>query len=177
MSDEEEKDQVAAPPVAVAPRQITETYAYHPADDSTPDLYLATDVVARYDVLPARWLGDTSALEFSISSEGIQKPVRIYTNGIMGILGDGVKRLRIARKQGIESIPVQVLPDHMRRMISERGAAQVDPDLAIWVDAHLWQHADHDVSRKVVGGGPSMGVAPNRYVRCVCSCGARWKEG
>lgn len=177
MSDEETEDQVTAPPVTVAPRTITETYAYHPADDITPDLYLPTEVVARYDVNPTAHGPHYFNLEQDIAANGIQKPVRIYTNGIMGILGDGTQRVRMAQKLGIESIPVQVLPDHLRRMLTQRGSAQVDPDLAIWIDAHLWQHADHDVSRKVVGGGPSMGVTPNKYIRCTCSCGASWKEG
>jgi hypothetical protein len=175
MSDEE--PEVVVPPVDVPPRQITETYAYHPADDTSPDLYLPTEVVARYDVSPTRHRPHYFDLERDITDNGILKPVRIYTNGVMGILGDGTQRVRIAQRVGIESIPIQVLPDHLRRMLTQRGAAQLDPDLAIWVEANLWQHAEHEVSRKVVGGGPSMGVTPNRYIRCTCSCNATWKEG
>ena len=132
-------------------RTITSTYAYYPAN-SKKDLMVDTDIIAKYEVNPARHpLPIDANLEWDIKQHGIKIPLQIYTNGSVGTLGDGNHRLRIARKLGIKKVPVQFIPD-------------------------LWAHESHAVTRHIIGGNSMSSVKANRWIKCECSCGARWKE-
>jgi hypothetical protein len=98
--------------------------------------------------------------------------VLIYTDGIFAKLGDGHHRLKIASEHGIATIPVQVIPDSMRRATQR---VVLEPELEAWVIDNLWIHETHDVVRRIIGSRQG-GVLSNAYSRCDCSCGANWKE-
>jgi hypothetical protein len=154
-------------------RQITVTYAYHPAG-LTPDLELPTAVVARYQVTPSLVMRKpvSPTLSNSVTTSGFLTPVRIYTDGVFGVLGDGHHRLKIATIQGIPTMPVQVIPDILRRA---QHRIALEPELANWVEGNLWIHETHQVTRRGVGQR-KPGHFGNAYTRCDCSCGANWKE-
>ena len=157
-------------------RVITSTYAYHPADD-IPDLYLPTEVVKRYHVAEmAHRLKIDPTLEWDIKQNGVLKPLKLYTNGINGVLGDGNHRLRVAVKLGIEELPVQILPDSLRRMSSQRGYPPLDSITKDWATDWLWSHTEHTVTRHIIGGKSAGGISPHLFKRCECSCGAKWRE-
>lgn len=161
---------------AMTARTITTTYAYHPADDK-PDLYLPTDVAARYHVVEtAHRLRIDPTLEWDIKQKGVLKPLKLYTNGVSGILGDGNHRLRIAVKLGLDELPVQVLPDSLRRMSSQRGYPTLDAVTKEWAADWLWSHAEHTVTRHIIGAKSTGGIDPHLFKRCTCSCGASWRE-
>jgi hypothetical protein len=154
-------------------RRITTTYAYHPASDE-PDLELPTSVVGYYLVSPGM-VGRrpiAAALQSSISAQGVLSPVKIYTDGVFAKLGDGHHRLKIASSQGIPTMPVQVIPDAMKRSLNR---VALEPELAAWIEGNLWIHETHEVSRRLVGQRKT-GLMGNAYTMCECSCGAQWKE-
>lgn len=160
-----------------APRQIMTTYAYHPANNEA-DLFLPTDIVGRYVTGPRVPLrGNFDALRQSMSLDGVLEPLRIRTNGIFGILADGHSRHRLAIQMGIEELPIQVIPDSLRRVSAQYGHPVLDETLAAWVAENLWRHLDHEVTRHRIGKQTGMAITPNIYLKCVCSCGATWKEG
>lgn len=157
---------------------ITSTYAYHPATEE-PDLVVPTEVVAHYwTQRPGPLRGDFAPLEFALKTEGVQKPLRIATDGQWAVLIDGHSRLRIARKLGIIELPIQVVPDNLRRMPMKYGRAALEPVVAEWVSANIRVHVDHEVLRRRVGAKMSSGGIPDTslYLRCECSCGSKWKE-
>jgi hypothetical protein len=158
-------------------RRITATYAYHPAEMKA-DLTIPTDAVAHYAThRPGPLRGDFQPLEFSIRNDGVRQPLRIATDGVWGVLTDGHHRLRIARQLGVKKLPVQVVPDNMRRMSYKYGRAALEPFLAEWIPEHLWVHTTHEVIRRRVGSpSPAGGIVSSTYLRCDCSCGANWKE-
>lgn len=159
------------------PRIITVTYAYHPADN-TPDLELPTDVLLRY--YPAQIdhrLHTVPALELDIKENGIVKPLQLRTNGVLGLMTDGHQRLQIAVKLGIKKLPIQILPDSLRRVQSRGGYPPLSGELLEWVKQNLWVHEGHVVSRHYVGTDSGAGIPGNRYAKCECSCKAYWKEG
>ena len=158
-------------------RRITATYAYHPGE-VVADLTVPTDVVAHYAThRPGPLRGNFQALEFSITNDGIQVPLRIATDGVWGVLIDGHHRLRIAQQSGVKKLPIQVVPDNMRRMSYKYGRAALEAHLTEWVPEHLWAHDTHEVTRRIVGNRSSAGGIPaSMYVRCDCCCGANWKE-
>jgi hypothetical protein len=158
-------------------RIINSTYAYHPADDTTPDLTMPISAVAHYKVerAPHTRAIDPS-LEFDISANGVLFPLRIHTNGLFGLLSDGNHRLRIAEKLGIKELPVQVLPDNLARKQSKVGFPTLEPVLKEYVEDWLWVHADHQLTRTIAVVGTSGGIMPNQYVKVKCECGAYWRE-
>lgn len=160
-------------------RVIQGTYAYYPASNKF-DLKVDVSVMEKYAVEPApRTLAIDPILEQDIQQNGIKFPLKVYTNGIMGTIGDGNQRLRIAKKLGIKKVPVQLIPDNFRRLATRNvsGHTALDPVLSEWVEKNLWAHENHEVSRHVIGGGNSgSAIRPNKYVKCVCSCKATWKE-
>jgi len=157
-------------------RIITATFAYHPPDDK-PDLKMDIDKVALYYLpTPDRSRLNNDNLEWDIKKNGIRTPVKIYTNGLQGYLRDGSHRLMVARKLKLKKLPVQVIPDNFKHIHTQRGFPQLDPELKEWVQANLFKHDDHQVERHIFGGGPGAGVSPAKFVRCRCSCKARWKE-
>jgi len=160
-------------------RVIQGTYAYHPANNKC-DLKVDVNIVAKYAVEPSpRTIPIDPELEWDIKKNGIMFPLKIYTNGLMGTIGDGNQRLRIAKKLGIKKVPVQFIPDNFRRLATRAvsGHPALDPVLSEWVERNLWAHENHEVSRHVIGGGNSASsIRPNKYVKCVCSCKAEWKE-
>jgi hypothetical protein len=159
-----------------APSVISATYAYHPADE-TPDLYVLTEVLKRYHVAHiAHRPAIDPPLEWDIKQRGVLKPLRLYTNGTFGILGDGNHRLRIALKLGIDKLPVQILPDNFKRMASQKGYPMLEPVVEAWVKENLWSHSDHTVTRHIIGGESSGGIKASKFIKCVCSCDATWKE-
>jgi hypothetical protein len=159
------------------PRRITATYAYHPADD-VPDLVLPTEVIGHYvttsSQIPLR--GHFGALEHSLATNGVLQPLRIHTDGVSGVLTDGHHRYRIGAKLNITEMPLQVIPDNMRRMSARYGRPALEPHLAEWVIANLWSHDGHDPVRHKVGDRSTGGTFSNSYLRVVCSCGSTWKE-
>lgn len=160
-----------------AARRITATYAYHPAD-IVADLTLPIDAVAHYAThRPGPLRGNFAPLEFSIRNDGVQQPLRIATDGVWAVLIDGHHRLRIAQELGVKKLPVQVVPDNMRRMSYKYGRAALEPILAEWIPENLWAHTTHEVIRRIVGSRSAAGGIPaSTYLRCDCSCGANWKE-
>lgn len=154
-------------------RRITTTHAYHPASQEL-DLELPVGVVQHYQVaLPLIPQGPVSPdLDASIRASGVLTPVHIYTDGVFAVLKDGHHRLQSAILQGLATIPVQVIPDSMKR---ETNQVALEPELAAWVETNLWAHEDHDVDRRVIGQRQG-GTLGNSYMICVCSCGAGWKE-
>jgi ParB-like nuclease domain len=156
---------------------IVRVYGYHPPDEVTPDLWLPTEVAAHYHVanMDHRRPIDPP-LEADIREKGILFPLTIYTNGQHALIGDGNHRVRIAIKLGLEKVPVQVLPDNLRRKASRCGHPVLEPVLNAWVQEHLWPHHDHEVFRRVIGGKAAGGIEPNRFANCRCSCNARWRE-
>lgn len=157
-------------------RTITTTYAYYPATDE-PDLVLPTDVVKRYHVTEmAHRLSIDPSLEWDIKQNGVLHPLKLYTNGANAVLGDGNHRVRIAVKLGIEELPLQILPDSLRRMSSQQGYPPLDEQIKEWAEDNLWLHGDHDIVRHIIGGKSAGGINPHLFKRCVCSCGARWRE-
>lgn len=165
-------DKTLTEPSAPA-RRITTTYAYRPAD-ATPDLILPTAVVGHY-VLPPHGpvRGDFSHIEHSLADVGVQSPVRIHTDGVFAVLTDGHTRYRLCSKLNIPSMPVQVVPDSMVRMPLTFGRPVLEPELKEWVDGHLWAHDGHEVIRHKIGERDQF---QNSFIKCACSCGARWKE-
>lgn len=157
-------------------RTITSTYAYHPGDDKA-DLKVATDIIAKYEVAPIPHARAIDAqLEWDISQNGIVSPLKLYTNGAVATLGDGNHRIRIAQKQKIKKVPVQFIPDNFRRLqTSISGHPALDPSLTEWVRENLWLHESHVITRWFIGGGVGS-IAPSKFMRCHCSCGATWKE-
>jgi hypothetical protein len=168
------KTKTPTPPVVDPNRRILTTYAYHPGD-ATPDLVLPTAIVGHYVIAPPRGpiRGDFSALEHSIAEVGVQSPVRIHTDGVFAVLTDGNSRHRLATKLDIVDMPVQVIPDNLRRMPLPYGRPVLEPELKEWVQGHLWAHDEHEVFRRQVG---TPGMLKNAFLKCSCSCGARWKE-
>lgn len=96
---------------------------------------LPTDLVARYravdrEVIPAPdWVVDTpshlDALAASVAEEGIKVPLELRFNASFGFL-DGNHRLAVARRLGLEVVPVTVIEvddafraDHGRPMRAE----------------------------------------------------------
>lgn len=160
---------------------ITSTYAYRPADAKKPDLLVPTSVVKRYAfsnpaMAAARKRHADHGLEWDIQQNGILFPLIIYTNGTSGLLGDGYLRLGIAEKMGIKKLPVQIHPNNFKRIHTENGFPSLEPKVAAWVNKHLLSHADHEVTRHLIGGGGSAGISPTKWIRCECSCAASWKE-
>src|SRR5882762_1724038 len=154
-------------------RRITITYAYHPADDAA-DLELPTSVVNYYQVsqgMVGRRPVDP-ALVASIKADGVQDPVLIYTDGIFAKLGDGHHRVKIAVEHGVATIPVQVIPDSMKRATQR---VVLEPELEAWVTENLWIHETHEVTRRIIGNLQG-GTLSNSYTKCECSCNASWKE-
>jgi hypothetical protein len=160
-------------------RTITATYAYHPSSDFKADLKVDTDIISKYEVgpLPHSRAIDPN-LEQDIKINGIKRPLKIYTNGLVATLGDGNQRIRIARKLGIKKVPVQIVPDNFRRSATRSlgGHPRLAPVLVEWVEKNLWAHEEHRVTRHVIGGGVGGSIKANRFARCKCSCGAYWKE-
>jgi hypothetical protein len=157
--------------------KIASTYAYHPSDENKPDIKVATTILARYQIAPpahARHI-DPGLLE-DVSVNGIVTPVKLYTNGLQAILVDGNHRVRVAQKLGLRKIPVKIIPDNFRRMRHNFGYPALDPVFADWCRDNLWAHENHEITRHFIGGGQSGGIPGNRFNKCVCSCGARWKE-
>ena len=116
-------------------------------------------------------------LEGDIRFNGMLKPIQIATNGSHAMTIDGNHRTRIAVKLGLKEIPVQVLPDNLRRKASRQGFPVVEPLLAAWIAENLWtRHDDHDVTRHISGGTSKGGIVSNQYVKCVSSDGSRWRE-
>lgn len=154
-------------------RRITTTYAYHPANDEA-DLELPTSVVSYYQVSPGMIARRPIAatLQSSIKESGVLSPVKIYTDGVFAKLGDGHHRLKIASSQGVPTMPVQVIPDSMRRAPNR---VALEPELAAWIAGNLWIHETHEVSRRLVGQRKT-GLMGNAFTACTCSCGATWKE-
>jgi hypothetical protein len=159
-------------------KTILSTYAYHPSDEQKPDLKVATDIIAKYEVAPVpHTRAIDPRLEWDIKQNGILVPLKIYTNGVIATLGDGNHRIRIAKKLGIKKVPVIFIPDNFRRLHTlTSGSPLLHPILAAWVKDHLWAHEGHEVTRNFIGGGMRGGIAANRFMRCNCSCGATWKE-
>ena len=159
-------------------RTIQSTFAYHPCDEEKPDLKVATDIIAKYEVSPVPHSQLINPkLEWDIKQNGILMPLKLYTNGIQATLGDGNHRIRIAKKLGIKKVPIIFIPDNFKRLsTSISGHPSLHPVLKAWVDKNLWVHAEHEVIRKFIGGGMRGGVEPNKFVRCHCSCGSTWKE-
>lgn len=158
-------------------KKIVSTYAYHPGDEQKPDIKVATSVIARYQIAPpAHIRGVDQGLLQDISANGIQSPVKLYTNGLQAILADGNHRLRIAQKLGIKKIPVKIIPDNFRRMRHNFGYPSLDPVFADWCKDNLWAHEGHEITRHFIGGGQSGGITGNRFYKCKCACGAYWKE-
>lgn len=155
-------------------RTIKTTYAYHPGDRKA-DLKLPTEVVAKYRSVPDPRARLDPGLEADIEANGVLEPLTIKTNGQLAVLVDGHSRVRAAQRLGIKKLPVQVLPDNFRRMRHNGGFPPLDSALASWVESNLWAHEGHDVVRHVIGGGPGS-IKANKYAKCVCSCGAHWKE-
>jgi hypothetical protein len=79
---------------------------------------LATTLVGRYravdrEVVPApSWVVDTpshlDALQISVAAEGIRVPLELRFNASFGFL-DGNHRLAVARRLGLEVLPVAVI--------------------------------------------------------------------
>jgi hypothetical protein len=159
-------------------RTVTTIYGYHPADEVTPDLFLPTQVARQYHVADTQHrLAISPSLEWHIGQNGVLTPLQIATNGMYGLIIDGSHRMRIAVKLGLKEVPVQVIPDNLARKASVRGFSVVESRLAGWIDKNLWtRHDDHEVIRHSAGGASAGGIVSNKYVRCVCSCGARWRE-
>src|ERR1700752_3636109 len=134
VADEETVVSDPPPVVQSAPRRVVhKIYAYHPAD-TTPDLWLPTNIASHYHVanMDHRRPIDPS-LENDIAENGILLPISIYTNGLHALIGDGSHRVRIAMKLGLEKVPVQVLPDNMRRKASRCGHPVLESVLDAWV--------------------------------------------
>lgn len=157
-------------------RIVNSTYAYHSGSEKA-DLKVATEILARYVSTPLpHAAGINPSLEWDIKQNGILYPVKLYTNGLVGHLGDGNHRIRLAQKLGIGKVPLQIVPESFRRFsTAANGLPLLHSVLQTWVDSNLWVHDKHNVTRHVIGGGTSS-IKPNRFVKCVCSCGSRWKE-
>lgn len=158
-------------------RRISTTFAYHPADD-TADLIMPTSAVGNYVLQGARGPAARGSniinLRSSILADGVLSPVRINTDGVSGVLTDGHNRYRLAKELGIEEMPVQVVPDNLRRMSAKYGRPALEPILREWIVDNLWAHEGHDVSQHKIGARTG-GISSNTYLKCVCSCGAAWK--
>jgi hypothetical protein len=115
-------------------------------------------------------------LEADIEVNGILHPLTIYTDGAHGILADGYQRLSLAEKLGIKSLPVQIHPNNFRRMRTEAGFPPLEAKVKAWCEKHLLKHANHEITRHLVGSDGSAGIPANKWVKCECSCGAYWKE-
>jgi len=159
-------------------RKITKVYGYHPRSELVEDLVVPTEVLARYQSMPVeRRSRHDPILQRDIVANGIKFPITLRTNGLQGLITDGNHRVQIAQRLGITELPVQVWPDSLKRIHSAAGYPMINGVIRDWVSAHLFAHDEHDIIRTGHSGGPgSGGIPPHGYIKCECSCGARWKE-
>src|ERR1700739_1086609 len=128
-------------------RVIQSTFAYHPSNEEKPDLKVATEVIAKYEVAPVPHSQLINPkLEWDIKQNGILMPLKIFTNGVQGTLGDGNHRIRIAKKLGTKKGPIIFIPANFKRLsTSVSGHPSLHPVLMAWVEENLWAHTDHEV--------------------------------
>lgn len=159
-------------------RMITKVYGYHPASETIPDLMVPTEVLTRYQSMPTeRRSRADPILRRDIMANGIKFPITLRTNGLQGLITDGNHRVAIARSLEITELPVQIWPDSLKRIHSSAGYPMVNGEVKDWVEANLFVHDEHEITRTQLSGGPGAGgIPPHGYIRCECSCGARWKE-
>jgi hypothetical protein len=159
-------------------RKITKVYGYHPASELTADLTVPTEVLARYlSMAVERRPRHDPQLQRDIRVNGIKFPITLRTNGSQGLITDGNHRVQIARALNIKELPVQIWPDSLKRIHSAAGYPMITGPIKEWVEANLFAHDSHDIHRTSLSGGAGAGgIPPHGYVKCECSCGARWKE-
>lgn len=130
------------------------------------DLHLMPELVDYYRVF-----GDppvTDAFVADIERNGILEPLRIYTNGTTGVLRDGHHRLVAARRLGLSSVPVHIVPNWLQRLYDGFPLPELDPVVSTWLADNLdFTHQSHFQKR----------IQCNRRLSQVrCSCGAHWRE-
>lgn len=130
------------------------------------DIELPTAVVDGYRVFDDPLVSEEFVED--IRANGIQNPIRIYTNGVKGVLRDGHHRLVVARRLGLKKMPVHVVPDWLQQTYPDYELPELDPRLIGWLRNNLdFTHRGHQAKRAQV----------NRCVTIVrCSCGADWRE-
>lgn len=137
---------------------------YH--DRPRVDLQLPLSVADHYRVFEEPDAPDS--LQESVQDIGIRIPLRIYTNGARAVLRDGHHRLVVARRLGLETVPVQVVPNWLDRLYDAYELPEIEPLLAGWLEANpLFGHDGHDMVRT---------ESNVRISSTVCSCGATWRE-
>jgi ParB-like nuclease domain len=133
--------------------RIVSTYAYHPANNN-PDLVIPTEAVEHYNYeRPGPLRGNFSPLRHSLATEGVLSPLVIATDGQWGTLRDGNHRLRLAKELGIVELPVQIVPDNMRRISMKFGRAVLENHVLSWIPENLWVHTTHEIIRRRVSVG------------------------
>ena len=94
------------------------------------DLELPTETVEYYRVFPDP-KEISQELADDIAANGIQRPVRIYTNGTRGVLRDGHHRLAIAKSQGITRMSAQIVANLLNPYTEDLPA--LEPAVKGWL--------------------------------------------
>jgi hypothetical protein len=130
------------------------------------DIELPTEVVDYYRVFPAPLV--TNEFVDDIVVNGIENPIRIYTNGTKAVLRDGHHRLVAAQILGMDKMPVHIVPDWLQQTYVDYELPELEPRLTGWLKSHLdFTHQGHQAKRAEI----------NKMVTKVyCSCGADWRE-
>jgi hypothetical protein len=135
-------------------------YAYHEAPIC--HLKLPIKVAEYYRGFPERAVEQPMLVD--VRKHGILTPLQIYTNGHVGYLGDGHRRLNVAQKLGLTELPIQIMPD-MIRWSPPLGVHDLEPVLYSWVLHHPW-HAGHHQER----------IAIKKAYLMRCDCGSYWRQ-
>lgn len=130
------------------------------------DLQLLTSLVDYYRVFDDPPVSEE--LVADIEAHGIREPLRIYTNGVTGVLRDGHHRLVAARRLELTSVPVHIVPNWLQRLYDGYPLPPLEPVVSTWLADNLdFTHRSH-LQKRV--------ECNKRLTQVVCSCGAHWRE-
>lgn len=103
-----------------------------------------------------------------VERNGICEPLRLYTNGITGVLRDGHHRLVVARQLGLRTVPVHIVPNWLQRLYDGYPLPPLEPVVSTWLADNVdFTHRSH-IQHRV--------VCNKRLTQVLCSCGAHWRE-
>lgn len=147
------------------PVDVTRILSY--TETARVDLHLPVLTVEYYRLFPEPPV--PSDLFDDIRANGIRSPLRIYTNGVKGVLRDGHHRLYIARMLGFKTVPVHVIPNWLEKVYVGYGLPDLERILQSWLadNDDSFTHVDHVQKRKECN---------ERMTAVTCSCGAGWRE-